>query len=63
MTEPEINEERITIILVLSLVVWFAALIAAFWLVGAFAGILVIIAGVCVLGWALAKAIRSGRPN
>jgi hypothetical protein len=63
VTEPEINEERITIILVLALVVWFAALIAAFWLVGAFAGILVIVAGVGVLGWALAKAIRSGRTS
>ena len=63
MTEPEINEERITIILVLSLVVWFAALIAAFWLVGAFAGILVIVVGVSLLGLALAKAIRSGRPS
>ena len=63
MTEPEINEERITIILVLSLVAWFAALIAAFWLVGAFAGILVIIAGVGLLGLGLARAIRSGRPN
>ncbi len=63
MTEPEINEERITIVLVLSLVVWFAALIAAFWLVGAFAGILVIIVGVGLLGLALARAIRSGGTN
>jgi len=63
VTEPEINEERITIILVLSLVAWFAALIAAFWLVGAFAGILVIIVGVGLLGMALARAIRSGGRN
>jgi hypothetical protein len=63
VTEPEINEERITVILVLALVAWFAALIAAFWLVGAFAGIIVIIAGAGLLGLALARAIRSGRPN
>ena len=37
MTEPEINEERITIVLVVSLVAWLAALIAAFYFVGAFA--------------------------
>ena len=63
MTEPEINEERITIVLVLSLVVWLAALIAAFWLVGAFAGIIVIIIGAGLFALALVRVIRSGRPN
>jgi predicted PurR-regulated permease PerM len=63
VTEPEINEERITIVLVLSLVVWLAALIAAFWLVGAFAGIIVIIIGAGLLALALARVIRSRRPT
>ena len=63
MAEPEINEERITIVLVVSLVAWLAALIAAFWLVGAFAGIIVIIIGAGLLAWALARVIRSGRPD
>ena len=63
MTEPEINEERITIILVVSLVAWLAALIVAFWLVGAFAGFIVIIIGAGLLALALARVIRSGGPN
>jgi hypothetical protein len=33
VTEPELHEERITIVLVVSLVAWFATVIAAFWLV------------------------------
>jgi predicted PurR-regulated permease PerM len=63
VTEPEINEERITIVLVLSLVVWLAALIAAFWLIGAFAGIIVIIIGAGLLALALSRVIRSGGTN
>ena len=63
MTEPEINEERITIVLVVSLVAWLAALIAAFWFVGAFAGFIVIIIGAGLLALALARVIRSGRPD
>ena len=45
--------------MVVSLVAWFAAVIAAFWLVGAFVGIIVIILGVGLLGLALAGVIRS----
>lgn len=63
MTDPEINEERITIVLVVSLMAWLAALIAAFWLIGAFAGFIVIIIGAGLLALALARVIRSGRPN
>lgn len=63
VTEPEINEERITIVLVVSLMAWLAALIAAFWLIGAFAGFIVIIIGAGLLALALARVIRSGRPN
>jgi hypothetical protein len=63
VSEPEINEERITIVLVVSLVAWLAALIAAFWLIGAFAGIIVIIIGAGLLVLALARVIRSGSPN
>lgn len=63
MTEPELNEERITIVLVVSLVAWFAAVIAAFWLVGAFVGMIVIIIGVGLLALALGRVIRSGRTN
>ena len=58
MTEPELNEERITIVLVLSLVAWLAALIAAFWLVGAFAGFIVILIGSGLLALVLARVIR-----
>ena len=63
MTEPEINEERVTILLVVSLVAWLAAVIAAFWFVGAFVGAIVIIIGAGLLAWALARVIGSGRPN
>ena len=63
MTEPELNEERITIVLVVSLVAWLAALIAAFWLVGAFAGIIVIVVGVGLFGLWLASVIRSGQTS
>jgi hypothetical protein len=63
VTGPEINEERITIVLVVSLVAWLAALIAAFWFVGAFLGIIVIIIGVGLLALGLAWVIRSGQPN
>jgi hypothetical protein len=60
VTEPEINEERITIVLVVSLVAWLAALIAAFWFAGAFAGFIVILIGAGLLALALARVIRSG---
>ena len=63
MTEPEINEERITIVLVVTLLAWLAALVAAFYFVGAFAGIIVIIIGAGLIALALASAIRSGRPD
>jgi hypothetical protein len=60
VTEPEINEERITIELVVAMIVWLFAVIAVFWLVGAFAGVIVIVAGLGLFGWWLAKLIRSG---
>jgi len=63
VTEPELNEERITIVLVVSLMAWLAALIAAFWLIGALAGIIVILIGAGLLALVLARVIRSGRPN
>ncbi|MET0511578.1 MAG: hypothetical protein ABW135_07850 [Thermoleophilaceae bacterium] len=60
VTEPEINEERITIELVVAMIVWLFAAIGVFWLVGAFAGVIVIVAGLGLFGWWLAKLIRSG---
>jgi hypothetical protein len=45
--------------MIIAALVWLLALIAAFWLVGPVAGILVIVAGAGLFGWWLARAIRS----
>ena len=56
--QPEMNEERITIVLVLSVVTWIVAVVLAFYLVGAVTGIVVILAGVSLFIWWLARLIR-----
>jgi hypothetical protein len=53
------NEERITIQLVVSLVLWLGAVILAFYYVGALVGIIVILAGLAGFGWWLARLIGS----
>jgi hypothetical protein len=53
------NEERIAIGMIVAVLAWLVALIAAFWLVGAVAGVLVILAGACLFGLWLARVIRS----
>jgi hypothetical protein len=53
------SEERIAIQMVVSVCVWLAAVVAAFWLIGAMVGIIVILIGVGLFGWWLASVIRS----
>jgi hypothetical protein len=52
------NEERITIVLVVAVLAWLVALVLAFYLVGAVAGIVVILAGAGLFTWWLARVIR-----
>jgi hypothetical protein len=52
------NEERIGIELIVSVTVWFLAVLAAFFLVGAVLGIVVILVGIALFGWWLATVIR-----
>jgi hypothetical protein len=53
------NEERVAITMIVAALVWLLAVIAAFWLVGPVAGILVIVAGLGLFGLWLARVIRS----
>jgi hypothetical protein len=53
------SEERIAIQMVVSVCVWLAAVVAAFWLIGAMVGIIVILIGVGLFGRWLASVIRS----
>ena len=53
------NEERIAIVLVVSAMLWLFAVILSFWYIGAGVGIIVILLGVALLGWWLARVIRS----
>ncbi len=63
MTEPDINEERVAIEVIVAVLVWFVALIAGFYFVGAVVGIIVILVGVGLLGLWLASMIRSGETS
>jgi hypothetical protein len=56
------SEERIAIQMIVAVMVWLAAVVAAFWLVGAAVGIIVILVGVCLFGLWLASVIRSEPP-
>jgi hypothetical protein len=53
------NEERIGIALILSVIVWFAIVLVAFFFVGAVVGVLAIAVGIVVFIWWLARIIRS----
>ena len=53
------SEERIAIELVVAIMVWLFAVIASFWKIGAGVGIVVILIGVVLFGWWLARVIRS----
>jgi Flp pilus assembly protein TadB len=44
--------------LTLALAVWFIATLACFFFVGAVVGVIVLVAGVLVFGWALVSAVR-----
>jgi len=53
------SEERIAIQMIVSVCFWLAAVVAAFWLIGAMVGIIVILIGLGLFGWWLARVIRS----
>ena len=53
------DEERIGIEYVLGVIVWFAAVLAAFFFVGVLVGFLVMFAGAGLLGWWLVSVIRA----
>ena len=53
------SEERIAIEMVVAIMVWLGAVIVSFWLIGAGVGIIVILLGVGLFGWWLARVIRS----
>ena len=52
------NEERIGIELIVSVAVWFLAVLAAFFFVGAVVGIIVIVVGLGLFAWWLITVIR-----
>jgi hypothetical protein len=58
---PRMNEERIGIELIVSVTVWFLAVLAAFFFVGAVVGIIVILVGVGLFGWWLVSLIRGSQ--
>ena len=53
------NEERIAIEMVVAIMVWLGAVILSFWYIGAGVGIVVILLGVALFAWWLARVIRS----
>ena len=63
MSDPDpapagMNEERVGIELIVSVMVWFLAVLAAFFFVGAVVGIIVILVGVGLFAWWLVSVIR-----
>ena len=63
MSDPDaapagMNEERVGIELTVSVMVWFLAVLAAFFFVGAVVGIIVILVGVGLFAWWLFSVIR-----
>ena len=50
--------ERIGVEVIIAVIVWFLAVLFAFFLVGPVVGIAVILAGLLLFGWRLAVAIR-----
>jgi hypothetical protein len=59
---PAMNEERIAIELIVSVLFWVVAVVAAFYFVGVVVGLLAIMIGVGLFGWWLARVIRSRPP-
>lgn len=52
------DEERVGIELIVAVMVWFLAVLAAFFFVGAVVGIIVILVGVGLFAWWLVGVIR-----
>jgi hypothetical protein len=52
------DEERVGIELIVAVTVWFLAVLAAFFFIGAVVGIIVILVGVGLFAWWLVGAIR-----
>jgi hypothetical protein len=52
------DEERVGIELIVAVTVWFLAVLAAFFCIGAVVGIIVILVGVGLFAWWLVGAIR-----
>jgi hypothetical protein len=52
------DEERVGIELIVAVTVWFLAVLAAFFFVGAVVGIIVILVGVGLFAWWLVGVIR-----
>ena len=59
---PRMDEERVGIELILAVIVWFAAVLVAFFFVGVVVGFVVIIAGALLFVWWLVRVIRSPDP-
>ena len=55
------NEERIAIVMIVAVMLWLGAVILSFWYIGAGVGIIVILLGLGLFGWWLARVIRSKR--
>ena len=53
------SEERIAIEMIVAVMLWLFAVILSFWFIGAGVGIIVIVLGVALFGWWLARVIRS----
>jgi hypothetical protein len=57
-SDPSAHEERTAIVLIVAVMAWFLACLLAFFFVGVVTGIIVILAGVALFGWWLARLIR-----
>jgi hypothetical protein len=53
------SEERIAIEMIVAVMLWLFAVILSFWFIGAGVGIIVIVLGVALFGWWLARVVRS----
>ena len=53
------NEERIAIVMIVAVMLWLGAVILSFWYIGAGVGIIVILLGLGLFAWWLARVIRS----
>jgi hypothetical protein len=53
------DEERVGIELIVSVIAWFAVVLLAFFFVGAVVGVIAILLGALLFIWSLARAIRA----